>query len=95
MFCIKMPVRNITLKIIPAKAGFHKHYVVFGILLYTFWSILLPLREQFVGFVYYCQPCNTQGYFSSSREMSSKENIHKRVFITLASKKNHESVIVA
>lgn len=27
--------------------------------------------------------------------MSSKENIHKRVFITLASKKNHESVIVA
>lgn len=90
-----MPVRNITLKIIPAKAGFHKHCVVFGIFLYTFWSILLPLREQFVGFVYYCQPCNTQGYFSSSREMSSKENIHKRVFITLASKKNHESVIVA
>lgn len=26
-------------------------------------------------------------YFSFSREMSSKENIHKRVFIILASKK--------
>ena len=34
-----MPVRNITLKIIPAKAGFHKHYVVFGIFLYTVISL--------------------------------------------------------
>lgn len=75
------------LKIIAAKAVLHKHYVVFGIFPCAFWSILLPLREQFVCFVYYRQPCNTQGYFSSSRKMSSKENIHKRVFITLASKK--------
>lgn len=88
IFCIIHASQKYYLKkIIAVKAEFHKYYVVFGIFLCEFWSIALPLREQLLWFCLLLSTLQYIGlFFSFSREMTSKENIHKRVFITLALK---------
>lgn len=97
MFCvIHASQKRYFLRNTAVVAVLHTHYPGFGILKCAFRNILQPLAEQFVCFAY---ECYIYGYFSASREVSSKENIHKSVFITLVSKKkkkkNHEPVIVA
>lgn len=83
-FCvIHTSQKHYSLRITAVEVVCHIYYPTLGIFCCAFWSVLQPLRAV----------CRA---IFLLQEVSSKGNIHKRVFITLVSKKKcHESVVVA